>query len=102
MTNTHIPIACSATADASAKQLVDWTDLSLVSDDIRSLQGGVAMVFNVAHAEAVEALAARERSCCSFLSITTSRSADKIRLEISSDNPDAYPIISQIAGVPVA
>jgi hypothetical protein len=102
MTNIHIPIACSATAEASAKQLVDWTDLSLISDRTSSLPGGVAMVFDMAHVEAVEVLAAKERSCCSFLSITTSRSADKIRLEISSDNPDAYTIISQIAGVPVA
>ena len=57
------------------------------------------MTFDAELADRVEDLATRERSCCGFLSITTLRSDDDVRLEMKADNPAARPVIEAMAGL---
>ena len=45
-------------------------------------------------------LAAREAECCSFLSIETSRTDDSVRLEITSEDPNASGVIEMLTGAP--
>ena len=98
MTNSYQPIACSLSTDKAAVQLLDWANLQGHVVTTERLEHGVAMTFGADLSESVEDLAAREAECCSFLSISTSRSDDSIRLEITSDNPDAGAVIDMLAG----
>ena len=93
MTHTYQPIACSLSTDEAAVQLLDWANLHSQVVATERLEHGFAMTFSVELADSVEDLAAREAECCSFLSIETSRIDDLVRLEITSDDPSAYPVI---------
>ena len=98
MTKSEQPIACSLSTGDAARQVREWVDLQ---NDVRTseaLDRGVALTFDIALAERVEDLAAREAACCGFLSITTCRGSDSVRMEITSDNPGAVPVIALLAG----
>ena len=99
MTNIHEPIACSLTTKDAAHQFLEWTDLQGHALTAERIDGGAVMTFDAELADSVEDLAARERSCCGFLSITTLRSDNEVRLEITADNPDAHALIEAMTGV---
>ncbi len=99
MIKTHDPIACSLTTKDAARQGLEWADLQRHALTATRIDGGAAMTFDVEWADSVEDLAARERSCCGFLSITTLRSDDEVRLEMTADNPAARPVIEVMAGL---
>ena len=99
MTQIPIPIACSLPPADVARQGLEWNELSGLATATEHIDGGVAMTFGIAQTQRVEDLAAREATCCSFLSFTTTRDGDVLRLEITSRNPDALPAIEALAGV---
>ncbi len=99
MINMHDPIACSFTTKDAARQGLAWADLQRHALTATRIDGGAAMTFDAELADSVEEVAARERSCCGFLSITTLRSDDEMRLEITADNPAARPVIEAMAGL---
>lgn len=99
MTTKHDPIACTLTTIDAARQGLEWTTLQSQALSATGIDGGAVMTFELDLADSVEDLAARERFCCGFLSITTTRSDDEIRLEITSDSPGARPVIEALAGV---
>lgn len=78
---------------------MEWADLQRHALTITKIDGGAAMTFDPELADRVEDLATRERSCCAFLSITTLRSDDEVRLEMTADNPAARPVIEAMAGL---
>ncbi len=49
----------------------------------------------------VEDLAHSERSCCGFLTISTSVLGEVMSLDISTPNLEALPVISALAGIPL-
>ncbi len=57
------------------------------------------MTFSASMVDAVEDLARRESTCCAFLTIITSVDDDVLTLDISSENPEALPVISALAGI---
>ena len=57
------------------------------------------MTFDIGMAGDLEALATAEASCCSFLSIAVTRTSDRVSIEVTSDNPDALPVIEALAGI---
>ena len=97
MIKMHDPIACSLTTKDAARQGLAWADLRRHALTATRIDGGAAMTFDAELADSVEDLAAQERSCCGFLSITTLRSDDEVRLEITADNPTARPVIEAMA-----
>ena len=99
MINMHDPIVCSLTTKDAARQGLEWTDLQGHALTATRIDGGAVMTFDAELADSVEDLAAREASCCGFLSITTMRSDDAVQLEITSDNPAAHPVIDAMAGL---
>ena len=99
MINLHDPIACSLTTKDASRQGLEWADLQRRALTATRIDGGAAMTFDAELADSVEDLAARESSCCGFLSMTTVRSDDEVRLEITADNPDAHPLIEAMTGV---
>lgn len=99
VTNMHDRIACSLTTKDAASHVLAWADLQRRALTATRIDGGAAMTFDAELADSVEDLTGRERSCCGFLSITTSRSDDEVHLEITADNPAARPVIEAMAGL---
>lgn len=99
MIEKHDPIACSLTTKNAARQGLEWADLQRQALTVTKIDGGAAMTFDAQLADRLEDLAARERSCCGFLSITTLRSDNEVRLEMTADNPAARPVIEAVAGL---
>jgi hypothetical protein len=99
MTHTFEPLFCSLRIDDAAAQAMEWADLLGHTVAVEPLRGGVALTFRIGMADDVEDLASREAECCGFLSITTTRNAESVLLEITSDHPDAAPVIDAIAGI---
>ena len=95
----HEPIACTLTTKDATSQFFEWTDLQRHALTTTRIDGGAVMTFDPELADSIEDLAAREASCCGFLSITTLRSDNEVRLEITADNPDAHALIEAMTGV---
>lgn len=99
MSSIQQPVACTLPGEEANRQVGRWAYLQAATLISELVDGGVAMTFPIGMAEDVEDLAARERSCCGFLTITTTRDADRVRLEITSENPAAAPVIESLTGV---
>ncbi len=99
MTQQREPIACSLPLRSAARQAIEWVDLRPYAVTAEDIDDGVAMTFTIAAADTVEDLAAREAQCCPFLSLATTRTRQGIRLEVTSEDPDARPIIAALASL---
>lgn len=99
MIEKHDPNACSLTTKNAARQGLEWADLQRQALTVTKIDGGAAMTFDAQLADRLEDLTAREGSCCGFLSITTLRSDNEVRLEMTADNPAARPVIEAMAGL---
>ncbi len=95
------PIACTLTNKEASKQVLEWIDLQHRATAVDPIDGGVRMTLPASLIDDVEDLARREAGCCAFLTIDTSVVGDVLTLDISSANPDALPVISALAGIPV-
>lgn len=98
MDHSQEPISCSISGTEASRQALEWTDLGSRAARAEPIDGGVAMTFPIDIADSVEDLAAREAECCGFLSITTTRTDQTIRLEISSDHLGARTLIETMIG----
>ena len=82
-----------------ASQAAEWAELRTRALRTHRVTDGVAMTFPDELAATVEDLAAREATCCAFLTITTTRSADGIEVTITSADPDGRPVADLLAGL---
>ena len=98
MSKPMIPVACSLDASEASGQIAEWRELAARSLSAERIDGGYAVTFAASDAPAVEELARKEAACCGFLSIETTRGRDFIRLVMSSENPDAMPVIESLVG----
>ena len=99
MTHEHAQISCSLSPDDAAGQAERLTDLRRQAIAAESLEAGAALTFGTELADQVEEFARREAECCgSFLSIETIRTDDGVRLEVTSENPAAHPMIDAMCG----
>ncbi len=92
-----MPIACTLTPEQLPNQLADWRDLRATVTDRRDIDGGVRLTMPADRATAARDLAAREQGCCSFLRIEVRADGADCVMEITSDHPDAAPVIALIA-----
>ncbi len=99
MTTRNEPIACTLPASEAEAGALAWADLRKKALSTERLDHGLAMTFGRDLAATVEEMAAREAVCCSFLSIKTSHTDDAVRIEITSDDPNALPIIQGFQGL---
>lgn len=97
MTDAHdhpVPVACTLDPKQRAARRIEWADLGSLARSTEPVPGGVASTFDLSLADGIEDLADRELSCCgSWLTITSSRSADTIRLELTAANPEGQAVI---------
>ena len=96
MSQEFEPIACSLPLREAAKQAGEWHDLSGRALQIEEIDGGLSVVYPSNLISEVEDLVAREAACCAWLSIETSPSEEGIRINVTSTNPDARPVIEAL------
>lgn len=97
--NTH-PIACSLPERESRDQIGEWRALSPHRVTSERIDGGYAVTFDTEVAPVVEDLARREAACCAFLNIDAAHTERGVRLIMTSENPDALPVIEMLVGGP--
>lgn len=98
MTENVHPIACSLSARESRDQIGEWRALSAHRLTSERIEGGYAVTFDTETAPVVEDLARREAACCAFLTIDAAHTEHGLRLTMTSENPDALPVIELLVG----
>lgn len=93
------PITCSLSTTQAANQAIEWRRLGRMARSVVVEDGRLTATFPIEAAEAVESLAASEAACCGFLSISTARSGESVRLDIVSPHQDAAPVIDALGAV---
>lgn len=94
---TYEPVVCTLTTKGAAVQAVGWSELGQLATSIETHPGKAVVTFPAEHHEAIVDLAAREAECCTFLTLNVDAADSETRLSISSDNPDARPVIEALA-----
>jgi len=95
----RIPVACTLTDNAAVNQAHEWGQLRRHAESVELLEAGVRMVLPAAIAAKAEDLAARERVCCAFLNITFEHGSDQLTIEITTEDPTAMPLLTDLAGI---
>jgi hypothetical protein len=98
MGDYHQPIACSLPARESRDQIGEWQALLEHRVTAERVDNGYAVTYRADVMHVVQDLARREAACCGFLDIVTMPTEDGIRMVITSDNPDALPVIGLLTG----
>jgi hypothetical protein len=93
-----IPVACTLTTKDAAAQVIEWADLRSHMTSVERIEDGVEMTFPIAMAGDVRDLAAREATCCAFLTLVTAECGDEVELRITSDAQEAAGVIDLLAG----
>ena len=101
-TSADSPIVCTLTSNEATEQTLEWVDLQHRATAVAAIEGGVRMTLPASLVDDVEDLVRIEAGCCAFLTIDTSVVDDVLTLSISSANPDALPVISAMAGIPLS
>lgn len=94
-----IPVACTLTEEGAVTQAAEWADLVRHATTAERVDGGAELDFGLDLTARVKDLADREATCCAFLSITTTRTDDGVRLRITAEDPEAWPLIEGLAGL---
>ena len=96
---THAPIACTLTTKDAADQGLEWSTLGRHALSLDQIDNGATMTFPIDREADVRDLAAREAACCGFLTLTVDALDDSVQLSITSDNPEAMPVIEVLSGL---
>ena len=100
MDDLQQPLSCDTSTVTGASQHLEWVDLKKHSIGAKRIEGGAAVSFDLEFADLVEALVAHENACCGdWLSLSVSRSGGVVRLEMTSEYPEALAQIEGAAGI---
>lgn len=94
-----VSVVCTLTGDDATGQLLEWADIQHHALSVAAVDRGVLMTFPSTMLDDIEDLARRESTCCAFLAISTSVVGEVLTLEVRSENPEALPVISALAGI---
>ena len=92
-------VVCRLTPRGAEEQALEWVDLQQLALSAAPLAAGAQMRFPAEQAERIAGLAEREAACCTFLAIATRVEGEVCVVEITSQNPDALPVIAALRGV---
>lgn len=98
MADERQPIACSLPARESRDQIGEWRALIDHRKSTEPVKGGYAVTYDPGVTTVVQDLARRESACCGFLDIVTTPTENGVRMVMTSDNPDALPVIELLIG----
>ena len=104
MTTDHdqkprIPVTCTLSAAAAENQSLEWVDLWEEATSIAAIASGVRLAFPSSLLPTIEDLAARESTCCSFLTFNITTGVDGVVLEVAGEGADAQRTIRSFSGV---
>ena len=91
------PIACTLDAAGARAQLDEWTALRPLCRRTDVTAAGATLWFDPEADDAVRTVAAKEAACCGFLRLEVRGDAGLVRLDITSDRPEALPVIDLLA-----
>ena len=92
------PIACSLPARESRDQIGEWHALIDHQVMTERVDSGYAVTYHPDVTPVVQDLARREATCCGFLDIVTTSTEHGIRMVMTSESPDALPVIDLLIG----
>lgn len=102
MSSKPRPIICTLSDDSAADQAQEWRDLRQRATSVEARDGGVRLVFPAEVEATVADLARREAACCAFLDLAWEGVDGEVVLDVTSDDPEALPVIALLAGIPLA
>ena len=91
------PIACTLDAAGAQAQLDEWARLRPLCRRTDTTADGATLWFDHQADAALRAVAAKEAACCSFLRLEVRPDADLLRLDITSEQHEALPVIQLLA-----
>ena len=100
-TSTSVAIVCTIGQSDDTEQLLEWRDLQHKARDVVAIESGARMTLPASMTDQVQDLARREAACCAFLTLDITVEADNITLEVTAASPEALPVISVLAGIPL-
>jgi hypothetical protein len=93
------PVACTLGPDDASAQLQEWADLRRHFRIAEPTAQGVHLWFDAAAGVPLRAVAAKEAACCAFLQFAIVDESGSMRLDVTSDQPAARPVIALLAAL---
>jgi|SRR5688500_5232309 len=89
-------ITCNLIGADLDAQLGAWGTLSPALRRAASTEQGLTLWFDAAVEADLRDVAAKEADCCSFLVLDVVPEGDEVRLDITTELPDARPVIDAL------
>lgn len=89
-------IACSLVGSEADAQCNGWRDLGGSLQRSAAADGGLSLWFEGAVEGALRELVAKEADCCPFLDLTVVPEGASVRLDVTSSQPEARPVIDAL------
>jgi len=93
-----IEVVCTLDDAGAGRQAGEWQELNQEALGRRAIPNGAQVWFPTAMEPELRDLADRESNCCQFLDIAVGHDDDRLRLTITSEAPEAAPIIEYLTG----
>jgi hypothetical protein len=90
------PIACTLDAAGAERQRGEWAALRTWWLRTEEVDGRARVWFGPEAEPALRAVAAKEAACCAFLRLEVEADAGLMRLELSSPEAEARPVIEAL------
>ena len=98
----NVPINCSLSTPEQTDRLGWWNQVNGRAIERKTVNGGVQVTFPLEDEEEIRRIAEAESTCCGFLNLEVERTDKWVVLVMTSDNPEAMPVIVGLTGVEVA
>jgi len=99
LSTKQTPIACSLSATDASSQLDEWVELRSHALSTTALAEGIRLSLPLQLVDTAQDLAARERACCSFLTITVTAGDAQVDVDITSADLDGQRVVAALAGL---
>jgi hypothetical protein len=91
------PIACSLGPAEAESQVAEWSTLQGACQRATVKDGAAQLWFPTDLASTLRVLTTREQECCPFLSLRVVEGGEFVRLDIATDDAQAWPVVALLA-----
>jgi hypothetical protein len=96
----HLVVACTLEAAEAGERAAEWGRLrETYGLGAQPLPGGARLWLRPDAQAPADDLARREGACCGFLDLEVVLEGERLHLDVTSQAPDARPVIACIAGL---
>ncbi len=100
-TDGPTPVGCTLGRTAAIERLQEWADIRRYRAASRPIPGGVELTLVGAAESDIVDIVQQEKRCCDFLEFSVLAESEAITLTITSNAPEAAPVIALLSGDPV-